>query len=99
MVDTSLQKKLLGQQDSRGPVGILSRGANVYNGASMAAHSGGGSQFGRPPSVGTQQQNVQPNLRAIMQQGSESGIMDMNPKPVNLLGAIQRRLLGNKAGG
>lgn len=39
---------LPGVKDSRGPVGIFSRGKNVYNGSSKAAHSGGGVQFGRP---------------------------------------------------
>jgi hypothetical protein len=42
-------KTLQGHQDSRGPKGILSRGANVYNAGSLAAHSGGGIQYGRPP--------------------------------------------------
>jgi len=45
----SLLEKLQGFKDSRGPVGQLSRGNNVYNGASSAAQSGGGMQFGRPP--------------------------------------------------
>lgn len=40
--------KVLGIPDSRSLTGILSRGANVYKGASMSAHRGGGPQFGRP---------------------------------------------------
>lgn len=96
MADPALQKRLFGQQDSRGPVGMLARGKNVYNGASMAAHSGGGPQFGRPRSVNSQQENVQPNFR----QGSNlaellsQGPQDMNPQPINLMSAIQRRLGG-----
>jgi hypothetical protein len=41
----------LGMQmpDSRGPQGIMARGANVYNGGAPQAHMGGGPQFGRPP--------------------------------------------------
>jgi hypothetical protein len=38
---------LQGLKDSRGPQGILSRGANVYNGGSLAAQRGGGLQYGR----------------------------------------------------
>lgn len=96
MADEALQRRLKGQQDSRGPVGILSRGKNVYNGASTAAHSGGGQQYGRPRMAQAQTENVQPNLR----EGNsfQQGPMDMNPKPVNLLSAIQRRLGGNKGG-
>lgn len=40
--------KLKGRQDPRGPVGLFSRGAPIYNGMSNAAHRGGGPQFGRP---------------------------------------------------
>jgi hypothetical protein len=41
-------KALQGVPDSRGLQGILSRGKNVYNSTSTAAHMGGGMQFGRP---------------------------------------------------
>lgn len=42
------QRRLLGQKDPRGPVGMFGRGKNIYAGGSTAAHSGGGYQFGRP---------------------------------------------------
>lgn len=42
-------------KDSRGPVGILSRGKPIYNGGSNAAHMGGGPQFGRPANGSMQQ--------------------------------------------
>jgi hypothetical protein len=42
------EKLLRGVPDSRSTQGIMSRGNNVYNGASLAAHKGGGVQFGRP---------------------------------------------------
>lgn len=48
-MDPQLLKKLMGFQDSRGPVGMYSRGTNVYNGTTNSAHIGGGAQFGRPP--------------------------------------------------
>lgn len=51
---------LQGLQDSRGPVGIMSRGKNVYNGASQAAQSGGGMQYGRYPYA--QQQAIRRRL-------------------------------------
>jgi hypothetical protein len=38
---------LQGLKDSRGPQGILSRGANIYNAGSLAAQQGGGLQYGR----------------------------------------------------
>jgi hypothetical protein len=42
---------LQGIKDQRGPVGILSRGKNVYGaGGSLAAQKGGGPQYGRRPS-------------------------------------------------
>jgi hypothetical protein len=44
--ETSVQQ---GIQDSRGPIGIFSRGNPIYNGGSASAHNGGGPQFGRPP--------------------------------------------------
>jgi len=36
-----------GLQDSRGPVGMFSRGKNVYDSTSLAAQKGGGMQYGR----------------------------------------------------
>jgi hypothetical protein len=38
---------LQGMKDARGPQGILSRGANIYNAGSLAAQRGGGLQYGR----------------------------------------------------
>lgn len=38
--------------DPRGIMGILSRGAPVYNGGSMAARVGGGQGIGRPAQPG-----------------------------------------------
>lgn len=49
------QRELLGIQDARGPVGILSRGKPIYRGGSNAAHMGGGPQFGRPRNGSMQQ--------------------------------------------
>lgn len=46
----AVQRRMTGQQDSRSTPGMLSRGSNVYNGGSPNAQSGGGPQFGRPPS-------------------------------------------------
>lgn len=48
MLDGQMLKRLNGEQDSRSMIGMLSRGKNIYNGGSKAAHSGGGAQFGRP---------------------------------------------------
>lgn len=42
-------QEMQGLKDSRGPVGIYSRGANVYNSGSLAAQRGGGIQYGRYP--------------------------------------------------
>lgn len=46
--NSALERRMTGQGDPRGAPGIMSRGANVYGGGSMSAHSGGGPQFGRP---------------------------------------------------
>lgn len=40
---------LNGLKDPRSTEGIFSRGANVYNGGSLAAQRGGGLQYGRYP--------------------------------------------------
>lgn len=47
-MNTALLRRLSGVKDSRGKIGMFSRGKNVYNGVSSAAHKGGGIQFGRP---------------------------------------------------
>ena len=47
-VNSDLVRRLSGVKDSRGKIGIFSRGANIYNGGSKAAHKGGGVQYGRP---------------------------------------------------
>jgi hypothetical protein len=47
-IEELLKKQQLGVRDSRGMVGILSRGKNVYRGGVPNAHSGGGPQYGRP---------------------------------------------------
>lgn len=44
----NLAKMLTGIQDARGSRGIASRGKNIYNSTSHAAHKGGGTQYGRP---------------------------------------------------
>ena len=47
-MNADLVRRLSGVKDSRGKIGIFSRGANIYNGGSKAAHKGGGVQYGRP---------------------------------------------------
>ncbi len=47
-MNEALVRRLQGIQDSRGKVGIYSRGKNIYKGGSSSAHKGGGVQFGRP---------------------------------------------------
>ena len=44
----ALLKELYGMKDSRSSKGIMARGSNIYKGGSTSAHSGGGTQFGRP---------------------------------------------------
>lgn len=53
----NLQKRLQGIQDPRSSRGIASRGKNVYNATSHAAHHGGGIQFGRPKGSKTVNRN------------------------------------------
>ena len=52
-----MMKKLMGLQDAKGMRGILSRGKNIYNSTSNAAHSGGGQQYGRPKGSKTKKKN------------------------------------------
>lgn len=42
------QKRLQGLREPAGMTGILGRGRNIYANGTYSAHSGGGSQFGRP---------------------------------------------------
>lgn len=51
MPNEALKRRLTGQKDSRSTQGIMSRGANVYNGGTPNATSGGGPGFGRPPGI------------------------------------------------
>lgn len=63
---------LQGMPDPRGMTGILSRGSNVYNGASNAAQQGGGDQFGRPAEGGLPPRNA--ILRRIQEQRGGHGL-------------------------
>lgn len=47
-MNNALLRRLQGIKDSRGPIGMFSRGKNIYGGVSNAAHKGGGIQYGRP---------------------------------------------------
>lgn len=48
--DSTIQNKLMtGQGDSRGPVGMLSRGSNVYNGGSNSSTGGPMQNQQQPP--------------------------------------------------
>lgn len=53
-----MMKRLRGEKDSRGIFGVMSRGRPIHNSTSFAAHSGGGSQFGRPKGSGKNQGKV-----------------------------------------
>lgn len=74
--------ELQGFQDARGPVGIMSRGANMYPGGGPA-QQGGGSQYGAPslgqPPVGGGLEGMMPPrnavLRRIQAQRGNHGIL------------------------
>lgn len=66
----AVRRRLQGLQDSRSRIGILSRGKNIYNGTSYAAHSGGGPQYGRP--VGSR--DVSPTRSSINRRLAKRGI-------------------------
>jgi hypothetical protein len=61
-------KKLQGIKDSRGPVGQLARGNNMYPGGN-AARTGGGPDIGRPPEAANAQGAIQETMQR-MQQGN-----------------------------
>lgn len=48
-MNEALIRRLQGQKDARGKVGMFSRGKNIYKGGTPNAHAGGGVTFGRPP--------------------------------------------------
>lgn len=105
MADAALQRRLLGVNDPRGPQGIMSRGANVYNGGSPSAHSGGGPQFGRPRTNPLDPNLANPggSILDVMQQAAsanqDGAPVNMDPLPVNpMQAAIQRRLQGSQSG-
>lgn len=64
-MNSALQKRLLGQVDSRGMQGIFSRGKNIYHGGTNAAHSGGGPQYGRPRKRPNLQNAIQRRMKRI----------------------------------
>lgn len=56
-------KRMQGLKDSRGPVGMLARGKNMYPGGNNAHSGPGGPDMGRPPTA------VSPEaMQAVMQQ-------------------------------
>lgn len=72
-----IRQLIMGQKDSRGMIGKLARGANIYNGTSNAAHKGGGQQFGRPPK----------------KQKNTPGLTTPTPSPQTVpMAAIKRRM-------
>jgi hypothetical protein len=60
-----LQKRLMGMKDPRGLEGIFSRGKNVYNSASSSAQSGGGQQYGRPPTKDPRRDAIARRMKKI----------------------------------
>jgi len=76
-------ERRLGMQDSRGPQGIMSRGANVYNGGTPQAQSGGGPQFGRPSNQSGQ---------APQAGGEDAGAL--SPSLTTLLGSLPPQAAG-----
>ncbi len=70
----AVTRRLGGLQDHRGPVGILSRGKNIYNGVSSAAHRGGGPQFGRPKGARDRVPNRSAVTRRIAQRARRKGV-------------------------
>lgn len=77
---------LQGQKDSKGIVGTLARGKNMYPGGN-AAQSGGGPQMGAPSS---QPQNpmMEAQLRALKQQqaGMQANAGATAPNPMQQMG-------------
>lgn len=65
----AIRRRLAGEQDSRGRVGIMSRGANVYNGGSNAAVVGRMS----PGSIGGFNTKFQDQARGLMDRRSQLG--------------------------
>lgn len=100
----AIERRLTGVQDSRGPVGIAARGANIYRGGSSAAHSGGGAQYGRPrtnpvPQNGPQlvgPKSILITMRDKFRQNVQKQQQQAEAQKTPTKGAIQRKLGGSK---
>lgn len=86
----AVRRRLSGNVDPRGMTGILSRGSNIYQGASNAAQFGQRTGIGRPVGAGdmsplqsaikrrmaSQTRTGVGNRRAIMRRRPSTGMMD-----------------------
>lgn len=94
--------------DPRGLEGILARGSNVYNGAGNAAHSGGGPQFGRPPTDGPMRPPSAPSPVDMPGMAQPSGLAQIGAQPPGMMpgmeglmppqNAILRRIQAQRSG-
>lgn len=78
-------KRMQGLKDSRGPVGIMARGKNMYPAGNNAQSGPGGPDMGRPPTA------VPPEaVQAVMQQtGGAPPQAPQAPMPQQLQGIQQ----------
>lgn len=69
--------KLQGMKDSRGPVGMMARGKNMYPAGNNAQSGPGGPDMGRPPTA------VSPEaVQAVLQQTGQVPTTAVSPAPV-----------------
>lgn len=84
-------KRMQGLKDSRGPVGMLARGKNMYPAGNNAQSGPGGPDMGRPPDPGLANRAVGPEaLQAVMAQtGGVPQPQVPQPMPQSLQGIQQ----------
>lgn len=84
-------KRMQGLKDSRGPVGMLARGKNMYPAGNNAQSGPGGPDMGRPPDPGLANRAVGPEaLQAVMAQtGGAPQPQAPQPMPQSLQGIQQ----------
>jgi len=82
----AVMKMLQGLKDSRGPVGMLARGKNMYPAGNNAQSGPGGPDMGRPPTAVSPQA-----VQAVMQQtGGAPPQAAPQPMPQQLQGLQQK---------
>ena len=88
-MQAAMQRRL-GMADARGPQGIMSRGANVYNGGMPQAHAGPGRPgMGRPPaSPSGPPPSQSPQQGMLSNMGATNTQQGITPSDTTMVGSL-----------